>query len=182
MEKETLDLQQIIEILGQRPFPAKENYKAYLDTKLSVWFCVNNGQIIYKYIKGAVGRWTLKIGYKYSGWFRRAIGGTKTVPPWAFSFSRRPACDNASFFFIWTLSWPDHRLSRGCRKLIEPFTFIEVELGFLVDLANVVIIFGVPVLEVGERVDGVSRRKHQIFAKSGPYSSAICFDKNIYLW
>lgn len=33
LEKETLDLQKIIAILGERPFPPKSNYKAYLDIK-----------------------------------------------------------------------------------------------------------------------------------------------------
>ena len=33
VEKETLDLDHIIEILGERPFPIKENFKAYLETK-----------------------------------------------------------------------------------------------------------------------------------------------------
>lgn len=33
LEKETLDLKDIIEILGERPFPPKENYKAYIDAK-----------------------------------------------------------------------------------------------------------------------------------------------------
>ena len=34
MTKETLDLKDIVEILGERPFPAKSNYKAYLETKM----------------------------------------------------------------------------------------------------------------------------------------------------
>ena len=34
IERETLDLKDIVEILGERPFPAKSNYKAYLDTKM----------------------------------------------------------------------------------------------------------------------------------------------------
>ncbi|CAK72120.1 unnamed protein product (macronuclear) [Paramecium tetraurelia] len=33
LEKETLDLQKIIEVLGERPFPPKSNYKAYLEIK-----------------------------------------------------------------------------------------------------------------------------------------------------
>ncbi len=33
LEKETLDLKQIIQILGQRPFVAKQNFRDYLDTK-----------------------------------------------------------------------------------------------------------------------------------------------------
>ncbi|CAD8202521.1 unnamed protein product [Paramecium pentaurelia] len=33
LEKETLDLQKIIEVLGERPFAPKSNYKAYLDIK-----------------------------------------------------------------------------------------------------------------------------------------------------
>ena len=33
LEKETLDLQAIIEILGERPFEPKSNYKAYLEYK-----------------------------------------------------------------------------------------------------------------------------------------------------
>ena len=33
MEKETLDLRAIIAILGDRPFPPKSNYKAYLEVK-----------------------------------------------------------------------------------------------------------------------------------------------------
>jgi len=33
LEKETLDLQAIIEILGERPFPPKSNFKAYLEYK-----------------------------------------------------------------------------------------------------------------------------------------------------
>ncbi len=33
MEKETIDLKEIVEILGERPFAAKENFKAYLETK-----------------------------------------------------------------------------------------------------------------------------------------------------
>jgi len=33
VEKETLDLKQIIAILGERPFPPKQNFKAYLETK-----------------------------------------------------------------------------------------------------------------------------------------------------
>ncbi|CAD8104947.1 unnamed protein product [Paramecium primaurelia] len=33
LEKESLDLQQIINLLGERPFPPKSNYKAYLDLK-----------------------------------------------------------------------------------------------------------------------------------------------------
>lgn len=35
IEKETLDLNAIIEILGNRPFEAKANFKAYLETKKS---------------------------------------------------------------------------------------------------------------------------------------------------
>jgi AFG3 family protein len=31
LEKETIDLKQIVSILGERPFEAKENYKAYLE-------------------------------------------------------------------------------------------------------------------------------------------------------
>ena len=31
LEKETIDLKQIVTILGERPFAAKENYKAYLE-------------------------------------------------------------------------------------------------------------------------------------------------------
>ncbi|KAM3137743.1 hypothetical protein pb186bvf_010163 [Paramecium bursaria] len=33
LEKETLDLQKIVEVLGERPFKPKSNYKAYLETK-----------------------------------------------------------------------------------------------------------------------------------------------------
>ncbi len=33
LEKETLDLKDIIDILGERPFEPKENYKAYIDAK-----------------------------------------------------------------------------------------------------------------------------------------------------
>lgn len=33
LEKETLDLTSIIEILGQRPFAPKSNFKAYLEYK-----------------------------------------------------------------------------------------------------------------------------------------------------
>ena len=33
LERETLDLQAIIEILGERPYPPKSNYKAYLEYK-----------------------------------------------------------------------------------------------------------------------------------------------------
>lgn len=33
IEKETLDLDQIINILGERPFPVKANFKAYLESK-----------------------------------------------------------------------------------------------------------------------------------------------------
>ncbi|CAD8120267.1 unnamed protein product [Paramecium sonneborni] len=33
LEKETLDLQKIIEVLGERPFPPRSNYKAYLEIK-----------------------------------------------------------------------------------------------------------------------------------------------------
>lgn len=33
LEKESLDLQTIIDILGERPFKAKSNFKAYLDLK-----------------------------------------------------------------------------------------------------------------------------------------------------
>lgn len=33
LEKETLDLQTIIELLGERPFPPKSNFKAYLEYK-----------------------------------------------------------------------------------------------------------------------------------------------------
>lgn len=32
MEKETLDLSDIKEILGDRPFPLKSNFKAYMET------------------------------------------------------------------------------------------------------------------------------------------------------
>lgn len=35
LEKETLDLRAIIEILGERPFPPKSNFKAYLESKSS---------------------------------------------------------------------------------------------------------------------------------------------------
>jgi hypothetical protein len=31
LEKETIDLKQIVSVLGERPFEAKENYKAYLE-------------------------------------------------------------------------------------------------------------------------------------------------------
>jgi AFG3 family protein len=31
LEKETVDLKQIVSVLGERPFAAKENYKAYLE-------------------------------------------------------------------------------------------------------------------------------------------------------
>ena len=31
LEKETIDLKQIVSVLGERPFAAKENYKAYLE-------------------------------------------------------------------------------------------------------------------------------------------------------
>jgi len=33
LEKETLDLHSIVEILGERPFPPKSNFKAYLEYK-----------------------------------------------------------------------------------------------------------------------------------------------------
>ncbi|CAD8111866.1 unnamed protein product [Paramecium primaurelia] len=33
LEKETLDLQKIIEVLGERPFPPRSNYKVYLEIK-----------------------------------------------------------------------------------------------------------------------------------------------------
>jgi len=33
LEKETLDLRAIIDVLGDRPFPAKSNFKAYLEIK-----------------------------------------------------------------------------------------------------------------------------------------------------
>jgi len=33
IEKETLDLDAIVELLGERPFPIKENFKAYLESK-----------------------------------------------------------------------------------------------------------------------------------------------------
>ncbi|CAD8109614.1 unnamed protein product [Paramecium primaurelia] len=33
LDKETLDLQKIIEVLGERPFPPRSNYKAYLEIK-----------------------------------------------------------------------------------------------------------------------------------------------------
>jgi len=33
LEKETLDLHAIIDILGERPFPPKSNFKAYLEYK-----------------------------------------------------------------------------------------------------------------------------------------------------
>ncbi len=33
LEKETLDLQKIVDILGERPFAPKSNYKAFLDLK-----------------------------------------------------------------------------------------------------------------------------------------------------
>ena len=34
MEKETLDLNAIMKILGERPFPSKSNFKDYLETKM----------------------------------------------------------------------------------------------------------------------------------------------------
>lgn len=34
IEKETLDLDDIVSILGERPFPIKSNFKAYLDSKI----------------------------------------------------------------------------------------------------------------------------------------------------
>ena len=47
LQKETLDLKAILEILGDRPFPSKANFKAYLETKASMdaeqataWFFV----------------------------------------------------------------------------------------------------------------------------------------------
>lgn len=33
LEKESLDLKSIITILGDRPFPVKDNFKEYLETK-----------------------------------------------------------------------------------------------------------------------------------------------------
>ena len=33
LEKESLDLKGIIEVLGERPFAAKKNFKEYLETK-----------------------------------------------------------------------------------------------------------------------------------------------------
>lgn len=33
LEKETLDLISIIDVLGDRPFPPRSNFKAYLDIK-----------------------------------------------------------------------------------------------------------------------------------------------------
>jgi len=33
LERETLDLKAIVDILGERPFPPKSNFKAYLDYK-----------------------------------------------------------------------------------------------------------------------------------------------------
>lgn len=36
LEKETLDLTNIIEILGERPFEPKSNYKAYLNSKREI--------------------------------------------------------------------------------------------------------------------------------------------------
>lgn len=33
LEKETLDLRKIIEVLGERPFAPKSNFKAYLESK-----------------------------------------------------------------------------------------------------------------------------------------------------
>jgi len=33
IEKETLDLDAIVEILGERPFKVKDNFKAYLESK-----------------------------------------------------------------------------------------------------------------------------------------------------
>ena len=33
LEKETLDLRAIIDVLGDRPFPPKSNFKAYLESK-----------------------------------------------------------------------------------------------------------------------------------------------------
>jgi AFG3 family protein len=36
LEKETIDLKGIIEILGDRPFPPKENFRAYLETKKEI--------------------------------------------------------------------------------------------------------------------------------------------------
>ena len=36
LEKETLDLNAIIDILGERPFEPKSNFKAYLNTKKEI--------------------------------------------------------------------------------------------------------------------------------------------------
>lgn len=33
MEKDTLDLNNIVKILGERPFPSRSNFKDYLETK-----------------------------------------------------------------------------------------------------------------------------------------------------
>jgi AFG3 family protein len=33
LEKDTIDLNGVIEILGDRPFPPKSNFKAYLESK-----------------------------------------------------------------------------------------------------------------------------------------------------
>lgn len=33
LEKETLDLKELVAVLGDRPFPPKSNYKAYLELK-----------------------------------------------------------------------------------------------------------------------------------------------------
>ncbi len=33
LEKESLDLKDIIGVIGERPFPQKDNYKAYLSAK-----------------------------------------------------------------------------------------------------------------------------------------------------
>lgn len=33
LKKETLDLQAIVNILGERPFPPKSNFKAYLEVR-----------------------------------------------------------------------------------------------------------------------------------------------------
>lgn len=36
LQKETLDLKNIVEILGERPFETKSNFKAYLETKKEI--------------------------------------------------------------------------------------------------------------------------------------------------